>query len=1498
MNLTLNLSWKTKLMASAIGLMAILAVVHFDDYGAKASDVVSAITGQRNGAGAMGRLHTTETDALALSNASFAVIAQSSAACGTSFAQPTGSPISVGSFPASVATSDFNLDGKPDVVTANSGSDNVTILLGNGVGGFTQPMGSPTAVGNDPRSVVAGDFNLDGKPDLAVANLGSNNVTILLGNGMGGFTQPMGSPVSVGNQPRFVVTGDFNLDGNLDLATANVNSDNVTILLGNGTGGFTQPMGSPVSVGDTPFSIVVGDFNLDGKPDLAITNFDSDDVTILLGNGAGGFSQPMSSPISVGDSPISIDMGDFNLDGKPDLAMVNIFSSDATILLGNGAGGFTQPMGSPISVGLSPASIRVGDFNLDGTPDFAVARDFPDEVRVFLGNGSGGFTPAMGPPVSVGNGPFSMAVGDFNLDGRPDLTASNLFANNVTILLNTCDARPCAGFAFDPPLTSPESVGINPLSVALGDFNGDGKLDLATPSYNINRVTILMGDGAGDFTPAATSPENTGAGPFAVAVGDFNLDGKSDLAVANQAAGTVTILLGNGTGDFTEPSSSPETAGDFPNSIAIGDFNRDGKPDLAVANAGSNNVTILLGNGMGDFTQPGTSPEAVGTAPRSVAVGDFNLDGRLDLATANRNSNNVTILLGDGTGNFTGTTTTSETPGTSPVSVAVGDFNLDGKPDLARANEGLDNVTILLGDGMGGFTTIGASVVGDTPISVAVGDFNLDGKPDLAVANIGADNVTILLGDGLGNFPPATNPSESAGDGPAFVAVGDISRDGKPDLAVANANSSNVTILLNTCRTNTPPTISAVAVTRTEGAASSNSTIANVNDSEDAENTLTVTVNSMASATVNGVTLSNITVDAMGVVKADVAAACGASNASFTLRVTDSGGLFAEATLNVTVTPETTKPVIMCNLVPAQTANADASCQVIVPDVRALVRAQSSDNCTTQANLTVTQSPVQGSTVSGAGSHPITVTVTDANGNFETCIVAFTVNDVTKPMIICPSDIVVGTESNSAAVNYAAPSVSDNCSGVGAPVCLPPSGSSFPLGVTTVTCSVKDAANNSNSCSFKVTVNKVAASFSDPLVCSGPGNVVTGTIQITNNSNVATNAAMSVSLPAPGLLALPGTCSASVGSCSVVDSSTITYSNSIPAGQTVTITYLAQIGDQVAPGTRLCALTEVSFNNGPKLKVEPCVTVNCPAVGPGQIPNAQSSVSDQKAGSVLIYNVYTSSASDSSLQNTRINLTNIDQKRSAFVHLFFVDGDTCSVADNYLCLTPNQTTSFQTSDVDPGVTGYLVAVAIDSQGCPTNFNNLIGDEFVKFASGHKANLGAEAISAIAGGLPRCDGNSVTAQLNFDGISYNPLPRVLALSNIASRADGNDTMLILNRIGGDLTGSASTLTNVFGIFYDDTENSLSFSFNPRVCQFRSSVTNNFPRIAPRFDQFVPAGRSGWLKLYSANDQAILGAAINFNRNDGAPGAYNQGHNLHKLTLTTNASFTIPVFPPSC
>jgi hypothetical protein len=389
---------------------------------------------------------------------------QTSDACSAiAFTQPAGSPFSAGSSPQSVAVGDFNGDGHNDLAVGNFFSANVTILLGNGSGGFTQPPGSPVGTGNQPQSVAVGDFNGDGHNDLAVANFLSTDVTILLGDGAGGFAPPAhgGSPIGVGSAPSSVVVSDFNRDTVDDLAVATFEheanqSDSVIIFLGVGSGHFVQF--KVIAVGD-PSSVAVGDFNLDDNPDLAVTNFDSSTTTILLGDGTGGFSQP-DAPFGVAAGPRSVAVGDFNLDRLPDLATANTIPgsdlSTVSILLGNGAGSFSQPAGSPIAVGNGANSVVVGDFNRDGKPDVATANGLSTTLTILLGNGVGGFTRPAGSTIDVGTAPYRAGVADFNGDGKPDLATVNWNSNDVTSLLNTCSSDP-----LTPPAI-PVAVDIKP----------------------------------------------------------------------------------------------------------------------------------------------------------------------------------------------------------------------------------------------------------------------------------------------------------------------------------------------------------------------------------------------------------------------------------------------------------------------------------------------------------------------------------------------------------------------------------------------------------------------------------------------------------------------------------------------------------------------------------------------------------------------------------------------------------------------------------------------------------------------------------------------------------------------------------------------------------------------------------------------------------------------------------------------------------------------------
>ncbi|PYJ96801.1 MAG: VCBS repeat-containing protein [Verrucomicrobia bacterium] len=690
-----------------------------------------------------------------------------------------------------LAIGDFNRDGKVDLAVANSGG--VSVLSGKGDGTFQNAVNYAT--GGSASSVVVGDFNGDGKPDLAANNGGG--VSVLLGNGDGSFQAAVN--YGTGGSTSSVVAGDFNGDGKTDLAVATAttpaSSDNVSVLLGNGDGTFQAAV--HYVVGSFPYSVTAGDFNGDGKADLAVAT--DVGISLLLGNSDGTFQAAVN--YGAGNQPSFVVAGDFNSDGKLDLAVADGLSGTVAVLLGNGDGTFQA--GHNVGAGWTPVSVAASDFNSDGKLDLAVGGG-DGSVTVLLGSGDGSFT--MTPTsYSAGTLPPFVAVGDFNGDDKPDVAVANLGSTNVSVLLGKGDGTFQAAVNF--------AAGTNPVSVAIGDFNGDGKSDLAVaitgtyPAYTNGGVSVLLGKGDGTFEAAV----NYGAGtnPVSVAVGDFNGDGKLDLAVANQGAtpvsnqsrGTLSVLLGNGDGTFQ--AAVNYDAGTGPASVAVGDFNGDGKPDLAVANTGSfTNATstkdgsVSLLSGKGDGTFQAAVGFGAGISPFSMAVSDFNGDGRLDLAVVSHDGN-VSVFSGNGDGTLQAPV--NYAAGSQPAFVAAGDFNGDGHPDLAVANSFSQGTVSVLLNTCGGcpafdFTLPQAFDVGSSPFSVAVGDFNSDGKRDLVVANSGSTNVSVLLGNGDGTFQAALN--FSAGPRPYWVASGDFNGDGKPDLAVADSGSTNVSVLL------------------------------------------------------------------------------------------------------------------------------------------------------------------------------------------------------------------------------------------------------------------------------------------------------------------------------------------------------------------------------------------------------------------------------------------------------------------------------------------------------------------------------------------------------------------------------------------------------------------------------------------------------------------------------------------------------------------------------
>jgi hypothetical protein len=687
--------------------------------------------------------------------------------------------------PGSVIVADFNGDGRPDLAVSDFQNNLVSILLGSVGGGFVAK--GTFATGSSPRELVAADFNGDKKIDLAVVNANAGTISILLGNGDGTFQGHV--DYAVGQSPVGIVAADFNGDGKVDLATISTNDSAVAILLGDGHGGFETQALIPVASG--PAVLAGGDVNGDGKIDLITINnsFNSGTITVLVSKGDGTFTQVTSAAPNGGGA---LAVGDFNHDGKLD-AVVAVNFGNTYLSLGNGDGSFQNPVAIPNAPGNfgQTTVVLAEDFNHDRKLDLAL-----DGVWVLLGNGDGTFqNPILSPAIAT-----PMAVVDINGDGEPDLaafTGSSFNPGSVAIMLGNGD-----GSFMDMKSVAQASSQYAVTFAVAADFNGDGKLDLAVgePGSPNGQVSVELGKGNGTFGQPIVSPLSTTANPNFMLAGDFNGDRKSDLVVLDSGNG-FQVLLGNGDGSFGTAVDTPlsYTVG----SLAVGDFDKDGKADLVVIpfNNGSPSLNIYLSNGDGTFT---LGQQYVVYFNSLVSVADVNGDGNPDLVVTS-NNNNLLVFLGNGDGTF-------KNPVLGPIDSyislpIIGDFNGDGKLDIAAGTG--NGIAFLPGNGDG---TFGKQVYSDSGPQffglLFAADFNGDGKLDLGgpVGGFSSASALIMVGNGDGTFGPPQEFDSNFNGFPGVNAIaGDFNSDGVSDLGIPGQNpTSNAPVVFLYLSTPTP----------------------------------------------------------------------------------------------------------------------------------------------------------------------------------------------------------------------------------------------------------------------------------------------------------------------------------------------------------------------------------------------------------------------------------------------------------------------------------------------------------------------------------------------------------------------------------------------------------------------------------------------------------------------------------------------------------------------
>jgi len=751
--------------------------------------------------------------------------------------------------PTSVATGDFNRDGKMDWVIANGGSNNLWLYLGHGDGTSALPTIIPLA-GQSPTAVAAASLRGNGILDLIVAEADSSTIEVFLGNGDGTFGA--GTQYSSPQAPTSLAIADFNHDGHADvlvgLTSQSLNSP-AALFLGNGSGSLTFSgsilYSTSLPAGVTAITAV--DLNGDGYPDfIAMDTAGVLGYHVFLNHQNGTFTESQDiQRDGFLDQPTAFAVGDMDEDGCVDLVTTDS-ASLGEILKGNCDGTFVNT-GTPLltfGLGDTVGALQLADVNGDGHLDVVASgailgiagqgQNAGNLLCIALGDGTGNVS---APKVYRGEpGMYSLSVADFNNDGHPDVVTANQDTDSASVFLNDGSG----GFG-DPsgryigPITNNVPGDFNSAASGLvfPDVNGDNRPDIALVEYDhqnslgtitslFYQITTLLNDGTGHFAPAQFSTtgisEDMQFNGFTFA--DFRNTGRKDflmVSAGDASAPFISFAASNGDGTFAAPLiTHPANAQGI---IATGDFNHDGNLDFVTvggsgATAPSNTLTIFLGHGNGTFTvkQSLNFDSNVDDSPAQVVAGDFNHDGHLDLLVAltNEDTDSVYEFLSNGDGTFAEPKLVLSKLG----QVIFADLNDDGLPDvldLVSTNlpsfEVPPNYAIYLAQTNGAFKGDGsyAPYVNNNVFGLissftnsTVADFNGDGSPDIAAFQSTAIDreaiLQILLGNGDGTFTPSFTTFRFGSR--AFPQNSfDVDRDGRADLIELDTYSTSFNVL-------------------------------------------------------------------------------------------------------------------------------------------------------------------------------------------------------------------------------------------------------------------------------------------------------------------------------------------------------------------------------------------------------------------------------------------------------------------------------------------------------------------------------------------------------------------------------------------------------------------------------------------------------------------------------------------------------------------------------
>ena len=708
------------------------------------------------------------------------------------FAPQTTYSIGSKSRPQCIAVGHFDKNHHLDIVILDSENDKIHILPGFGNGSFDTITTYDSIIGSSPIAVAVADFDNDYQSDIAVVNNGTNNLLILSGYSIEPSARETTYFVGRDSRPSAVIIYDFNNDSKLDLAVDNFNDDYILILNGVGDGTFVK--GETYSTGNksTPQYQCIGDLNSDNRMDLITANLGTDCVGVLLGQDNGTFAPVRTYSTGTGSAPWFVAIGDTNNDNHLDIVSANAGSGSVGVLLGYGNGSFSPVKTYPTGVGSTLYALTVGDVNNDNNLDIVASLYVPASVGIFLGYGNGTFGTITTYATASGSTPFVVALADFNRDNHLDIVNSNENSGNIGVFLGNGDGT------FKKQVTYSTGAGSVPYFVTVADFNNDDYYDIAATIINVNEVVIFFGDGNGTFELARRYSTGSGSSPYGIAAADLDNDKHLEIVVTYWGTGYVSVLTEYYVAEFANQSTYLTGSAPHPYSIAVNDFNNDGRSDVVVANSGTDNLGILFGLANGTFDTPMKYSIGTDSYPQYVITGDINKDNHIDIVSVNSKNDTISVIMGYGNGTFASQMILSTGVNSHPYAMAMGDFNNDQRVDFVIANQGTDSVGILIGFDYGTFqsSAIYSKENNLRPRAVVVNDFNNDNRLDIAVTFRSSNTLAVLLGYGNGSFTDMISYSTGSDSLPFMLTVNDFNNDTQLDIVVVNSGSNIIGVFL------------------------------------------------------------------------------------------------------------------------------------------------------------------------------------------------------------------------------------------------------------------------------------------------------------------------------------------------------------------------------------------------------------------------------------------------------------------------------------------------------------------------------------------------------------------------------------------------------------------------------------------------------------------------------------------------------------------------------